>query len=324
MPEPTISPRVFISYKWESTAHVEWVRKLATDLRTQGIDAILDQWEVRLGDSLSTYMSTMIGSATAVLFIVTPGLVASMEADQGQGGAIQFEVQMSIARHLHGESIRLIAAYRSGSDIPLQFRDNLYVDFRNDAQYDESLARLVSDLLGEKQKPALSATDNPLLELTRRIQDCWITAANIGSLSSRMPGDNDSERAEILRSGKTEKSNFEQKTQELGNFISTRAFLFPPEINNITYLIWHDFMDFEFRLGVIKFSDLYLAVNDLVEYAGPKITFLQKALYARANGKRPPRPALPSENKYLYRSTIGTAILPAGALDIDTLEDMQP
>ena len=37
---------VFISYKWEVGAHVSWVRRLAADLRSNGIEALLDQWEV--------------------------------------------------------------------------------------------------------------------------------------------------------------------------------------------------------------------------------------------------------------------------------------
>jgi hypothetical protein len=45
--------KVFISYKWEDEAHNEWVKKFATDLRAAGIDAKLDRWEVRLGDSFT-------------------------------------------------------------------------------------------------------------------------------------------------------------------------------------------------------------------------------------------------------------------------------
>lgn len=41
--------KAFVSYKWESGEHVAWVRKLAASLRNHGIDAILDQWEVRYG-----------------------------------------------------------------------------------------------------------------------------------------------------------------------------------------------------------------------------------------------------------------------------------
>jgi len=41
--------KAFISYKWESEKHTAWVEKLAASLRSRGIEAILDQWEVKLG-----------------------------------------------------------------------------------------------------------------------------------------------------------------------------------------------------------------------------------------------------------------------------------
>ncbi|MBF0563806.1 MAG: toll/interleukin-1 receptor domain-containing protein [Nitrospirae bacterium] len=37
------APIVFLSYSHDTDAHKEWVLKLATDLRAQGVDARLDQ-----------------------------------------------------------------------------------------------------------------------------------------------------------------------------------------------------------------------------------------------------------------------------------------
>lgn len=51
---------VFVSYKWDSGEHVAWVRRLAADLRAHGIDAVLDQWMVRLGRSLRISPVAMI------------------------------------------------------------------------------------------------------------------------------------------------------------------------------------------------------------------------------------------------------------------------
>ena len=48
--------KVFISYKWEDALHNAWVKKFATDLRKAGIEAHLDQWDVRYGDSFVDYI----------------------------------------------------------------------------------------------------------------------------------------------------------------------------------------------------------------------------------------------------------------------------
>jgi hypothetical protein len=45
-------PKVFISYSHDSQEHKKWVLDLATRLRNNGVDAIIDQWELRAGDDL--------------------------------------------------------------------------------------------------------------------------------------------------------------------------------------------------------------------------------------------------------------------------------
>jgi len=37
-------PQIFISYAWENDTRI-WARELATRLRTNGVHAILDQWD---------------------------------------------------------------------------------------------------------------------------------------------------------------------------------------------------------------------------------------------------------------------------------------
>lgn len=313
-------PRLFVSYKWESDQHIAWVKRLATDLRTLGIDAILDQWEIRLGDSLTTYMATKIGSADAVLFIVTPGLVASFDADQFKGGSVQFEMQMSIARRLHGDTIRLIAAYRAGTALPTALQDNLYIDFREDHRYEESLARITNDLLGKVSKPALGSTDDKTLELTRRIQDCFLSVTKIARISVTISYTDIKLREPLHQECNEEKKQFDNDTDELAYFTGMYGHLFPPEVTNISYLIWHDLMDFYNFLAVVKNSELHLAAQDFLPFLIPKIQFLQKALDARTNGRRPPAAPSQAENENLYRTWRQSASLPAGALDIDTIE----
>ena len=63
--------KAFISYKWDTNGTNQWVEALATDLRRAGIHAILDKWEVRLGDSFTEYMTSRIAQADVVLFVMT-------------------------------------------------------------------------------------------------------------------------------------------------------------------------------------------------------------------------------------------------------------
>ncbi|WP_315766868.1 MULTISPECIES: toll/interleukin-1 receptor domain-containing protein [unclassified Bradyrhizobium] len=139
--------RAFVSYKWESKTHLAWVERLAFALRARGIEAILDQWEVRFGESFTDYMQEHISTADIILFVITPGAVEAAEAPKGKGGALKFEVQMMNARRI-AEGTRIIGVYRSGDRPPHYLRDHRYVDFRDDAEFESSLRALTNDILG--------------------------------------------------------------------------------------------------------------------------------------------------------------------------------
>jgi hypothetical protein len=146
--------RVFVSYKWESKQHSSWVENFATGLRARGIEALLDQWEVKLGESFTDYMQEHISTADIILFVITPKAVEAAEAPKGKGGALKFEVQMMNARRI-AEGTRIIGVYRAGDRPPHYLRDHRYVDFRDDAEFESSLQILVDDILGRSGPPKM-------------------------------------------------------------------------------------------------------------------------------------------------------------------------
>lgn len=148
--------KIFVSYKWETQEHSNWVKKLSASLRARGIDAILDQWEVKLGESFTDYMQQNIATVDLILFVISAAAVEAAEAPQGKGGALKFEVQMMNARRM-AEGTRIIGIYRSGDRPPHYLRDHRYVDFRHDDDYEKSLQILVDDILGQGGPPKLRA-----------------------------------------------------------------------------------------------------------------------------------------------------------------------
>lgn len=154
--EKLLSPRVFISYKWEDGAHSEWVAKFATDLRSAGIVSFLDIWEVRLGDSFAEYMTSKIHQSNALLFIMTNTAVEAVEnKDKGTGGAIKFEMQLATARKIAGNDFRIIPIYREGDKTVDYLSGNRYIDFRDNSKYQENMQKLVDDLLGQPIAPPI-------------------------------------------------------------------------------------------------------------------------------------------------------------------------
>lgn len=69
--EVTNMTKVFISYSWDNDDHKNWVRELATRLRSDGIDVTLDQWHLVPGDQLPEFMERSIRESDYVLIVCT-------------------------------------------------------------------------------------------------------------------------------------------------------------------------------------------------------------------------------------------------------------
>jgi hypothetical protein len=77
--------RVFISYSWDSEEHKTWVLEFAKRLRNDGLDAIIDALNLRLGERAPKFMETSVRDSDRVLVICTPEY--KRRFDQRKGGA---------------------------------------------------------------------------------------------------------------------------------------------------------------------------------------------------------------------------------------------
>lgn len=78
------SPRVFVSYSWDNEQHKIWVRNLSDKLIKNGVQVILDQNDLVLGDPLPHFMEQSIVESDYVLIICTPKY--KQKADARKGG----------------------------------------------------------------------------------------------------------------------------------------------------------------------------------------------------------------------------------------------
>lgn len=78
------NPIVFISYSHDSQEHKEWVRSLATRLRGHGVDVILDQWNLYIGQDLRFFMEQGVTKSKMVLCVCSENYVN--KANFGIGG----------------------------------------------------------------------------------------------------------------------------------------------------------------------------------------------------------------------------------------------
>lgn len=158
-------PKVFISYAWEGEQHRAWVRALADRLLADGIEAIVDQYDLGLGDRLPQFMEESVTSADYVLIVCTRAYKAKADA---RAGGVGYEGHI-ISNELYSKrnDRKFIPVLKGGAPaecIPAFLAGKMGVDL-GDGFDGESYANLVATLFHAKRKPSVkqprySSTDS--------------------------------------------------------------------------------------------------------------------------------------------------------------------
>lgn len=156
--------KVFISYSWDSEEHKEWVLELAKKLISNGIDTILDQYELSAGKDMTFFMEKSL-TADKILVILTPNY--KLKANNQKGG-VGFEYSM-IRQELFDkqDSTKFIPILRKGSkseSIPKYLTTKIYHDMSDDNIIDSKFFELLRLLLDKPKIKKPSLGDIPDLE----------------------------------------------------------------------------------------------------------------------------------------------------------------
>lgn len=139
-------PKVFISYSHDSLEHKNWVLDLATRLRSSGVDAGIDQWDLRPGDDLAHFMETQLSAADRVLMVCTEKY--TQKANAGIGGVGYEKMIVTAASLARIDSNKVIPLIRqaAGATLPIFLQTKLYLDFSRPDQFEFSFDELVRTL----------------------------------------------------------------------------------------------------------------------------------------------------------------------------------
>lgn len=160
------APRLFISYSHDNQAHKDWVLKLSTRLVGNGVNVILDQWDMTLGGDLPRFMELGLVEADRVLAICSASYVD--KANHGHGGT-GYEKMILTGQLMNNiGSDRIIPVIRNNTTDSLQptfLTSRLYADFRDDAAYEAKYAELLRNIHGQ------AVTSRPQLGLNPFVED---------------------------------------------------------------------------------------------------------------------------------------------------------
>ena len=142
-------PKVFISYSHDSPEHKQWVLELGTKLRHNGVDAILDRWELGLGGDLTLFIEHGIRDSDRVLVICTDQYVRKANAGEGGVGYERMIVTAQLVQDLGTDKFIPIIRQASGEEkTPTFLGTRVYADFRNESQFDVEFDKLLHELYG--------------------------------------------------------------------------------------------------------------------------------------------------------------------------------
>ena len=150
-----MTKNVFVSYTHDSNAHKEWVRDLATFLLKNGINAILDQWDVEFGDDLAAFMEKSITTSDRVLAICTDQYI--QKANEGIGG-VGYEKKICTAEMLSDPAncrrfVPVVRNVTGERKLPTFFGTPYFVDLSDGQDSGEArheLLRVMHEIPSEK------------------------------------------------------------------------------------------------------------------------------------------------------------------------------
>jgi hypothetical protein len=162
-PEVPAPPRVFVSYSHDDEAHKGWVLKLSHRLVVNGVDVILDQWNLRLGSDLALFMEDGLTKADRVLAVCTDNYVAKANAPVGGVGYERKILTASLMEDLRSEQVIPIVRHNAAAKIPTFLGSAVYVDFRDDAEFESKYSHLLSEIHGRPMMSRPALGPNPFL-----------------------------------------------------------------------------------------------------------------------------------------------------------------
>jgi hypothetical protein len=158
-------PKVFVSYSRESGDHEAWVLHLASSLRHNGVDSVLDQWDLKPGSDMTLFMESQIRDSDFVVLVCTPTYA---EKSNLPSGGVGYERNIISAEMLQSRDLRpkFIPVLRGGdfdTALPTYLGSKFAIDFRSSRDQTAAMSNLLSAIheVQPASKPPLGP--NPFL-----------------------------------------------------------------------------------------------------------------------------------------------------------------
>lgn len=142
------APKLFVSYSWTNPDHEAWVLRLATDLVDNGIDVIIDKWNLGKGHDANAFMEQMATNPDIKKVILICDRGYKERADGRKGGA-GTEAQIITPQIYDTQDQNKFVAVLSERDadgkalVPAFYSSRIYIDLSDPTAFGSNFEELV-------------------------------------------------------------------------------------------------------------------------------------------------------------------------------------
>ncbi len=168
--ESVIKPKTFISYSWTTPEHVDRVLELAKRLMSDGVDVVIDKWDLAEGHDVNAFMEKMVSDPTVTKVVIISDRSYAEKADKREKGVGKETLIISAEVYEKAEQKRFIpVAFEfdsSGACLPRYLKGRMYIDMSSPERETENYEVLIRALYEKPLhvKPELGAAPGFLLE----------------------------------------------------------------------------------------------------------------------------------------------------------------
>lgn len=199
------TPRVFVSYSHDSPEHTKWVSDFATKLLDNGVDVILDQWDLRYGDDVPKFMEKGVSEADRVLMVCTLPYVRKSNEGKGGVGYEAMIVTGELVRDLGtSKFIPIVKQDSEPAELPVSVSTRFYINLSHADKFDAEFVNLLRELHGAPavtkpplgKRPKLEANQEETKAKAKSKSSKPVSSASLRPITKMVEASSDSFRPE--------------------------------------------------------------------------------------------------------------------------------
>jgi hypothetical protein len=134
------APKLFVSYSWANRDTDQWVLELAKQLKENGVDVILDKWNLSPGQDTYRFMESMVGDTTIRKVVMICDLAYVEKANKRSGGVGSETLIISDEVYKGAEQSKFVAIIREKTSdgkilVPTYYKGRLHIDLSDDQDF---------------------------------------------------------------------------------------------------------------------------------------------------------------------------------------------